>query len=188
MVTTSPLCPVLDLAVAMLIKCIAGVPDLTPKETLYLMGSSYTGTSEVSLCSSAFLSITTALTIWVKPMWIPKTSTYLRIACFAELLDFASRNISVFVTLPALVHSEPSADTALPGSCSGNKGISLQAGEALIFNKRNMKMKENYYFKWRMTLHLKKVNMRLLIKEKCATLFNKFSLVQCGLREKHIHW
>lgn len=152
MVTTSPLCPVLDLAVATLINTLQEL--LICHQILYLVSGSYTGAGEeVSLRSSASLSITTALTIWVKPMWVTKTSTYLCIARFAELLDFASRNISVFVTLPALVHSEPSADPALPGSCIDNKGISLQAREALFFKKRNMKMKENYYLKRRMTLH-----------------------------------
>lgn len=151
MVTTSSLFPVLDLAVAMLINTLEEF--LICHQRRHLVGGSYTGAGEeVSLFSSAFLSMIAALTICIKPMWATKTSTHLCIARFAELLDFASRNISVFITLPALVHSEPSADTALPGSCIGNKGISLQAGEALFFKKRNMKMKENYYFKWRMTL------------------------------------
>lgn len=59
------------------------------------------------------------------------------IARFAELLDFASRNIGVFITLPALVHSEPSADAALPGSCICKKGISLQAGEVFFFKENS---------------------------------------------------
>lgn len=96
------------------------------------------------------LSVITALTIWlmdlVKPMSITKTSTYLCIARFAELLDFASRNLSVFITLPALVHCEPSTDPALPGSCVGNKRVRLQAGEAFLVKKRNMKMKEELLF------------------------------------------
>lgn len=49
-------------------KHIAGVLDLSPKETLHMVGSSYTGAGEVvSLCSSVFVSVITALTIWVKP-------------------------------------------------------------------------------------------------------------------------
>lgn len=126
-------------------KHIAEVPHLSPKQTLYLVGGSYTGAcEETSLWSSAFLSIITALTISTKPMWATKTSTYLCIARFAELLDFASRNISVFITLPALVHSEPSADTALPGSCIGNTGISLQGG-GLCFLRKGI-------WKWRRTI------------------------------------
>lgn len=37
------------------------------------------------------------------------------------------------------------------------------------------------------TLKKKKVKVRLLIKEKCSALFT-FSLMQCGLRDKYLHW
>lgn len=145
MVTTCPPCPVQDLAVAMLTNTLQKFLIChQSRHFIWWVAATLHACEETSLWSSAFLSIITALTISTKPMWATKTSTYLCIARFAELLDFASRNISVFITLPALVHSEPSADTALPGSCIGNTGISLQGG-GLCFLRKGI-------WKWRRTI------------------------------------
>lgn len=52
-------------------------------------------------------------------------AAYLCIAGFAELLDFSSRNIGIFIALSTLIHSKPSTNTALPGSCRFKQDVSL---------------------------------------------------------------
>lgn len=127
----------------------------------WLGGRSYTSASEkVSLHSWLLQHIPFGL----NPHIITKTTTYLCIARFAKLLDFPSRNISIFITLSAFIHSEPSTYAALPGSCIFEEDISLQFGEAFLAFLVQGVWKDGRITTLNREKHIKKAKTRLPIK------------------------